>query len=231
MCLHMLVRTPITLEKEERAAPPSIVCCRQDASLLRRWTFFCVHVFLLGKKSEKDNSVEEKKKRKTRRGARRAAMSTGGERGEPGGLRRSNRIRKAAAKDSHALSDGDAPVQSDGDIGAPWTKDEVTKFYNGARSTTHQPSKSHMMGSLGALVPIGVREHGTAWKKIASELKNRTPEMVAALYQQYSGYLSLSPEHSSALVTIPLTMTLPPSSVCVVVLHNLSHGPRRPSTL
>jgi hypothetical protein len=53
----------------------------------------------------------------------------------------------------------------------------------------------------------GLRQHGRAWKKIASELKNRTPEMVAALYEQNGGYLSLPPEHTSALVRVPWPST------------------------
>ncbi|ELR24993.1 Myblike DNA-binding domain containing protein [Acanthamoeba castellanii str. Neff] len=107
--------------------------------------------------------------------------------GEFGGLRRSNRIRKPVAgattntaKENAAASwsDGSGALAAgadDGDTGAPWTEAEVTQFYH------------------------GLRQHGRAWKKIASELKNRTPEMVAALYEQNGGYLSLPPEHTSAL--------------------------------
>jgi hypothetical protein len=56
----------------------------------------------------------------------------------------------------------------------------------------------------------GLRQHGRAWKKIASELKNRTPEMVAALYEQNGGYLSLPPEHTSALVRVPFFIAFQP---------------------
>lgn len=45
-----------------------------------------------------------------------------------------------------------------------------------------------------------LREHGTAWKRIASELHNRTPAMVAALYERHRGYLNLSSELTNAKV-------------------------------
>jgi hypothetical protein len=157
--------------------------------------------------------------------------------GEFGGLRRSNRIRKPVAgatttntkENAAASADGSGALAAgadDGDTGAPWTEAEVTQFYHGTPPPQYPPLPRSTKGrrrlvallhtcSLDLLAVgwphhTGLRQHGRAWKKIASELKNRTPEMVAALYEQNGGYLSLPPEHTSALVRVPFFIAFQP---------------------
>lgn len=64
------------------------------------------------------------------------------------------------------------------------------------RSFAH-PTHYH---SLLTNIFAGLKEYGTAWKKIAQTLKNRTPKMVEELYQSNYNYLNTPSAAPAALV-------------------------------
>ncbi|KAJ7973358.1 Protein ALWAYS EARLY 3 [Quillaja saponaria] len=67
-------------------------------------------------------------------------------------------------------------------LGSPWRKEELERFYE------------------------AYRKHGNDWKKVATFIRNRTIEMVEALYNMNRAYLSL-PEGTASVVGLIAMMT------------------------
>lgn len=128
--------------------------------------------------------------------------------------RRSNRIRKAKEDKEGSDDNEPAPATAGSSL---WSEAELQIFLDGKsqclsevprcalgtrntrsliRSFAH-PAHYH---SLLTNIFAGLKEYGTAWKKIAQTLKNRTPKMVEELYQSNYNYLNTPSAAPAALV-------------------------------